>query len=83
MAEFRNIPQSGAQSGAVIDQGLRTYMQGIYNYMSLGIALTAIVVLALASNPAAMATVYSMKWVFFIAIMAFGFIGAIVRSGAL
>jgi uncharacterized protein len=90
MAELRNLPQSGTQSSAVIDQGLRSYMQGIYNYMSLGIALTAVVILALASNPAAMATVYSMKWVFFIAIMAFGFIAprlvfsanAVVAHGA-
>jgi uncharacterized protein len=75
MAEFRGYPQSGARSAAEIDVGLRSYMRGIYNYMALGVALTAIVVMAVASNPAAMATVYSLKWVFFFATMAFGFVG--------
>jgi FtsH-binding integral membrane protein len=73
MAEFRNFQQSGTQSGALIDAGLRRYMQGIYNYMALGVALTAIVVLAVAASPAAMATVYSLKWVLFFGVLGFGF----------
>ena len=48
-------------------------MLGIYNYMALGVALTAIITMAVAASPAAMATVYSLKWVFFIAILAMGF----------
>jgi uncharacterized protein len=73
MAELRNFPQSGTRTGAALDQGLRSYMRGIYNYMSLGIALTAIVILAVASNPAAMAAVYSLKWVLFFATLGLGF----------
>ncbi len=73
MAEFRNIPQSGTRSGAAMDQGLRSYMRGIYNYMALGIALTAVVILAVAANPAAMAAVYSLKWVLFFATLGLGF----------
>ena len=52
MAEFRYPTQTRAQSQAVIDQGLRSYMLGIYNYMALGVAVTAIVVLATYTIPA-------------------------------
>jgi hypothetical protein len=41
--------------------------------MSLGVALTAIIVMAVAANPAALATVYSLKWVLFIATLGLGF----------
>jgi uncharacterized protein len=68
---FQTPVRTGAQ-GAV-DQGLRSYMLGVYNYMSLGVALTAIIVMAVAANPAALATVYSLKWVLFIATLGLGF----------
>jgi hypothetical protein len=48
-------------------------MLGVYNYMALGVAVTAIITLAVASSPAAMAAVYSLRWVFFIGILAMGF----------
>lgn len=73
MADTRFETQVRTQSRAEIDQGLRSYMLGIYNYMALGVALTAIITLAVAASPAAMATVYSLKWVFFIAILGMGF----------
>lgn len=73
MADTRFQTQVRTQSRAEIDLGLRSYMMGVYNYMALGVALTAIVTLAVAASPAAMATVYSMKWVFFIALIAMGF----------
>ena len=73
MSELRNFPQTGTRTGAEIDQGLRAYMRGIYNYMALGVALTAVIVLAVASNPAALAAVYGLKWVLFIAVLGLGF----------
>ncbi len=73
MVELRNFQQSGTRSAAAIDQGLRSYMQGIYNYMALGIALTAIIILAVASNPALMATVLGLKWILFFATIGLGF----------
>lgn len=73
MAESRYQSQMRTQSRAEIDLGLRSYMMGVYNYMALGVALTAIITLAVAASPAAMAAVYSLKWVFFIAILAMGF----------
>jgi uncharacterized protein len=72
MAELR-YPQTRAGTRTEIDQGLRSYMLGVYNYMALGVALTAIVVMAVASSPAALATVYSLKWLFFFATLGLGF----------
>ena len=73
MADTRFQTQVRTQSRAEIDQGLRSYMLGVYNYMALGVAATAVITMLVASNPAAMAAVYSLKWVFFIALIGMGF----------
>ena len=41
-ATFRHAG-TAARAGAAVDQGLRTYMLGVYNYMTLGLALTGVV----------------------------------------
>ncbi len=48
-----------------IDQGLRAYMISVFNYMGLGLALTGLVAFALASNEAAMMSIWGsgLKWV--------------------
>ncbi|WP_373505028.1 Bax inhibitor-1 family protein [Aestuariivirga sp.] len=74
MAESRYQPQARTETRAEIDQGLRSYMLGVYNYMALGVAATAIITMLVASNPAAMQAVYSLKWIFFIAIIGMGFL---------
>ena len=66
---------AGARGGVAIDEGLRAYMLGVYNYMALGIAGTAIAVLAIASSPALLETVFSLRWVFLIGMIAVGFFG--------
>lgn len=74
MAEYRyTTPQARVEQQAVIDQGLRSYMMGVYNYMALGVALTAIVTMAVAASPAAMATVMSLKWLLAFAVLGLGF----------
>ena len=73
MADARYQPQTRAQTRAEIDQGLRSYMLGVYNYMALGVAATAIITMAVAMSPAAMSAVYSLKWVLFIGIIGMGF----------
>lgn len=73
MAELRYPSQTRGETQVQIDQGLRSYMLGVYNYMALGVAATAIITMAVAMSPAAMATVYSLKWIFFIAILGMGF----------
>ncbi|TCL72801.1 Bax inhibitor-1/YccA family protein [Rhizobium sp. BK251] len=46
MADFRNYQnraaRAGAQSGAMIDEGLRAYMLKVYNLMALGLAITGV-----------------------------------------
>jgi len=75
MADARYQPQTRAQTRAEIDHGLRSYMLGVYNYMALGVAATAIITMAVAMSPAAMSAVYSLKWVLFIGIIGMGFMG--------
>lgn len=63
-----------AQTG-VIDEGLRAYMLKVYNLMALGVAVTAIVTLFTASNPALMSAIAlgPMKWVLFAGVLGLGF----------
>lgn len=42
MADIRDFQQTGARTGAVVDQGLRSYMLRVYNYMTVGLVLTAV-----------------------------------------
>lgn len=79
MADLRN-PQTRAATAAAgahvdIDEGLRSYMTRVYNYMALGIALTAVITMALANSPAILSAVIGMRWVFFIAIIAASWFG--------
>tara|TARA_B100000315_G_scaffold249409_1_gene280576 strand:- start:3 stop:725 length:723 start_codon:yes stop_codon:yes gene_type:complete len=60
--------------GADVDAGLRTYMLRVYNYMALGVALTGILAMVVAMNPALMQTVAigPMKWALFAGILGLG-----------
>ena len=60
---------------AQVDVGLRSYMLRVYNYMSLGVAFTAALAMIVAMNPVMVQSIASMFWVFFIAILGFGFLG--------
>ena len=77
MADFRQnqMDQTIGRAGVEYDAGLRSYMLGVYNYMALGIAGTAIAVLAIASNQAALEMVYSMRWVFLGGMLVVGWLG--------
>ncbi len=61
--------------GRVLDQGLRQYMLGVYNYMAMAVAATGLVSLAIAGNEAMVATIAGtpLKWVLFAAILGIGF----------
>lgn len=63
-------------SAAQIDVGLRQYMLRVYNYMALGVALTGVVSMLVAMNPAVMQAVAlgPFKWVLFIGILGMGFL---------
>jgi uncharacterized protein len=59
---------------AAIDQGLRSYMLGIYNHMSIGLAITALVAVGIALLPRSVAMVLygtPLKWVIMLAPLAF------------
>ena len=46
---------------AAIDEGLRSYMLRVYNYMASGLALTGIVAYLVAQSPAAMSAIYQFR----------------------
>ncbi|MEO1746059.1 MAG: Bax inhibitor-1/YccA family protein [Pseudomonadota bacterium] len=78
MAELRNYQTQagyGARSAADIDEGLRSYMLRVYNYMALGIALSAVITLVMANMPGVLAVVQSLSIVFFIALIAMSWFG--------
>ncbi len=58
----RAMPSAEAQA---IDQGLRTYMIGVYQFMALGVALTGAIALVMSMQPALMQAIWAtpLKWV--------------------
>jgi len=65
---------AGVDSRAGIDEGLRRYMLRVYNYMTLGLALTGVVAFAISSSPAAMQVIFGnqlISWVVMLAPLAF------------
>lgn len=77
MNDFRRN-YSGAVAGArgaVIDEGLRQYMLGVYNYMALAVAATGIVSFFVASSPPLVMAIAGTPiiWVLFAAILGIGF----------
>ena len=83
MSELRNYQsrpgQSGYQSAAMIDEGLRAYMLKVYNLMALGLAITGIAAygtyLLAYSNPAFAQLIFAspLKWVIVLAPVALVF----------
>ena len=68
---MRTVSRSGA--GAV-DQGLRSYMLGIYNYMALGLGLTGLVATLVASSPALLQAIYGSPLQFVVMLAPVGFV---------
>ncbi|HRK95272.1 MAG TPA: Bax inhibitor-1/YccA family protein [Rhodospirillales bacterium] len=74
--ELGTRTMTGAQAEAAgIGVGLREYMLRVYNYMALGVALTGVVSMLVAANPAVMQAVVGgpMIWVLFAGILGLGF----------
>lgn len=75
MNEPRRQFGSVAQTGSVaIDQGLRQYMLGVYNYMALAVAGTGLFSMLIASNEALMIQIMTtpLKWLGFVGILGLG-----------
>jgi uncharacterized protein len=73
MAELRYPTQAGTR--AEIDQGLKSYMLGVYNYMGLGIGVAAIIVLASFTIPAFGAITKVLAFPAMLALLALGWFG--------
>ncbi|MDZ3837481.1 MAG: Bax inhibitor-1/YccA family protein [Rhodospirillales bacterium] len=74
--ELGTRTMTGAQAEAAqVDVGLREYMLRVYNYMALGVALTGVIAMLVAANPAVMQAVVGgpMIWVLFAGILGLGF----------
>jgi uncharacterized protein len=74
MADLRySNSRVGAQ--AEVDQGLKSYMLGVYNYMGLGIGVSAVIVLASFTIPAFGAITRALSFPAMIALLALGWFG--------
>jgi FtsH-binding integral membrane protein len=56
--DFSRFNTKAQDKGASYDEGLRSYMLQIYNYMSLGLGLTGIVAYLTASSPALLQVIF-------------------------
>jgi FtsH-binding integral membrane protein len=66
-----------------IDEGLRSYMLSVYNYMGLGLAITGLVAYLVAATPALYVPIFTtpLKWVVMLAPLGFVFfLGAKIRT---
>ncbi len=85
MNDFRRETAATTIGNAAIDQGLRSYMLGVYNYMAVAIAATGLMSLYVASNPALINTIAGtpLRWVIFAAILGLGwFAPRVIFSGS-
>ena len=74
---YRTDPRL-AQPGLAVpatDEGLRSFMLSVYNYMGLGLALTGLVAIVVASTPALLVPIFTtpLKWVVMLAPLGFVF----------
>ena len=70
----RDVNMQAQGRAATYDEGLRSYMLRVYNYMAMGVALTGIVTLIMANSPALLQTLAMGigKWVVFFALLGMG-----------
>jgi hypothetical protein len=77
LSQFNRTAAAGTQAryDANFNEGLRRHMLGIYRYMGIGLALTGLVALGVASTPALAALIFGtpLKWVAMFAPLAFIF----------
>jgi len=62
---------------ASVDQGLRSYMLGVYNYMTLGVALTGLVAFFTSQSPALMQALFSGPQAYLVMFAPLGFVLAL------
>ncbi len=62
--------QTVSRAGAGIDEGLRSYMLRVYNYMAGGLVLTGVVAYATSQSPALLELIYGNTLVFWVVMLA-------------
>ncbi len=72
---YQSQTQPRFQSRAEVDQGLRSYMLGVYNHMALGVAVTAIIVMATYTVPALKGITAVLAFPAMIGLLVMGFVG--------
>jgi FtsH-binding integral membrane protein len=85
MNDFRNDAAISRTGARAIDEGLRQYMLGVYNYMALAVAFTGAVSMYIASNQDLVMQIAGtpIKWVLFAAILGLGwFAPKVIFSGS-
>jgi hypothetical protein len=72
---WQNRMQVRSFDQAAIDAGLRQYMLSIYNYMTIGLAITGVVAFLVAQSPEALHVIFGtpLKWVVMLAPLGFVF----------
>jgi hypothetical protein len=73
------LAQARVAAVGATDEGLRSFMLGVYNYMGLGLAITGLVAMVVASSPALYGPIFGspLKWVVMLAPLGFVmFLGA-------
>lgn len=68
--QARVVTRAGARPVADIDEGLRAYMLGVYNYMAAGLGLTGVVAFLTAQSPALMDLIYGNTMIFWVVMLA-------------
>lgn len=63
------VTPAGARAGD-IDEGLRSYMLRVYNYMSLGLAITGLVAFTVAYTPALREIIFANQIVYYVVLFA-------------
>jgi len=69
------VRRSGASAQVEIDQGLRSYMLSVYNYMAMGLGLTGLIAYFVSTSPALLQAIYGtpLQWVVMLAPLGFVF----------
>lgn len=84
MSETERLHPQSSTTGVAFDEGLRRYMLGVYNYMAMGIAATALIGLFFVLNPNAIAAFAGpVRWLPFIGILGLGwFAPKLIMNGS-
>jgi FtsH-binding integral membrane protein len=83
MSDTERLHQRAETGALAYDEGLRKYMLGVYNYMALGIAATALIAFAFIQNPQWIQAMVPIRFLPFIGVLAMGwFAPKLIFSGS-